>query len=238
MADPGPQLAKVLEFRKKLEQTRKVLYRGFTDDAAFKLETDKHLVAFARGEIEKPSEDKRVPLLPESALEEISKAKAEAKRALEEAEKVCAEAKDGKARAEAAASVAEIKAAKTVVTLAEKAAKAALEGKIEEARQDFAIVLDGTTNLHVLYLGYDFFKRIGELDEAERLLHRWLALSGPDAQTGDTAPAYGNLGLIYRTRGDLAEARKLWTQSGDLYAKIGMPDMVKRVQALLDELPS
>src|SRR5579863_9014135 len=32
MADAGPQLAQVLAFRKKLEQTGKVLYRGFDDE--------------------------------------------------------------------------------------------------------------------------------------------------------------------------------------------------------------
>jgi len=48
--------------------------------------------------------------------------------------------------------------------LAQNAAKAALEGKVEEARQGFAKALDGTTNLRALYLGYEFFHRIGELD--------------------------------------------------------------------------
>jgi tetratricopeptide (TPR) repeat protein len=221
MADAGPQLAKVLEFRRKLEQTRKVLYRPFTDEAAFRVEIDKHLVAFARGEIEKPSEDKRVPLLPDPALEKIAKAKAEAKRALEEAERARAEAKDAQARAEAAESVAEAKAARNAVTLAEKAAQAALEGKIEEARQDFAKALDGTMNLRVLYLGFDFFNRIGDLNEARRLLRRWLAISGPEAQTADTAAAYGNLGLIYWRRGDLDQAEAMHRKSLAIEEKLG-----------------
>ena len=41
------------------------------------------------------------------------------------------------------------------------------------------------------------------------------------------AKGYGNLGLIYRARGELDQAQELWTKARDLYAKIGMPQMVK-----------
>ena len=51
------------------------------------------------------------------------------------------------------------------------------------------------------------------------------------------ASKYGNLGLVFRTRGDLEEARKLWTKARDLYAKIGIPHMIEEVQGWLDELP-
>lgn len=50
MADPGPQLQKVLDFRKSLEETRQVLYHGFANEAEFKAEVDRHLRAFAKGE--------------------------------------------------------------------------------------------------------------------------------------------------------------------------------------------
>ncbi len=47
----------------------------------------------------------------------------------------------------------------------------------------------------------------------------------------------GNLGLIYQTRGDLKEARTLWTRARDLYEKIGIPHKVAKMQDWLDELP-
>jgi tetratricopeptide (TPR) repeat protein len=217
MADPGPQLVKVLAFRKQLEQTRTVLYRGFDNDASFRAEIDNHLVAFVQGRCETIDADRAVPIIPDSikaeldkhradaqqAVEELEKLRAEAKRAQEDAEQARAHATNAEARAEAAERVAETKAAAQALTLAEDAAKAALDGKIEEARQGFAKALDGTTNLHILYLGFEFFERIGELEEAERLLRRWLAISGPDAETATTAEAYGNLGLVLRTHGDL-----------------------------------
>jgi len=240
MADPGEQLKKVLELRKKLEQTRKVLYRGFEDETAFSREIDQHLIAFARGECKTTEANRAVPIVPESlqaeidkhkaaaqrAVEELEQSRAAAERAVKEAEKARTEAKDAIARADAAEDVAEAKAARKLLELAESAARAALEGKIEEARQSFAKALDGTTNLRVLYLGYDFFERIGELDEAEQLLRRWLAISGPDARTQETAAAYGNLGVVLRTRGELNGAEAMHRKALEIDEQLGWPEGV------------
>ena len=166
MADAGPQLAKVLAFRKKLEETRQVLYRPFADDKAFKRELDRHLITFARGETAPPAADRRAALLPDSAMAEIEEAKTEAKAALERAEKAEREAADAQERAAAGENAMRARADKAALLLAERAAQAALEGRVEQARQDFAAALDGTTNLRVLYLGYEFFDRIGQIGRA------------------------------------------------------------------------
>jgi tetratricopeptide (TPR) repeat protein len=235
MADPGEQLKKVLAFRKQLEETRKVLYRPFDDDASFREEIDRHLVGFAEGQCETMDGVRALPIIPDSILAELNKhqaelqravedlelLRAEAKRAQEDAEQARAQAKDAAARAEAAERVAETSAAAHLLALAEEAAKAALDGKIEEARQGFAKALDGTTNLHVLFLGFEFFRRIGELEEAEQLLRRGLAISGPDAQTAATGAAYGNLGLVLRTRGDLDGAEAMHRKSLAIAEKLG-----------------
>ncbi|MCH9001991.1 MAG: hypothetical protein IIC02_05395 [Planctomycetes bacterium] len=56
-------------------------------------------------------------------------------------------------------------------------------------------------------------------------------------ECGGAPAAYSNLGGIFHTRGELVEACKLWTKARDLFAKIGMPQMVERVQSDLDGLP-
>ncbi|WP_275900303.1 tetratricopeptide repeat protein [Pyxidicoccus trucidator] len=236
MADPGPQLTKILEFRKKLESTRQVLYRGFKTIEEFRNEIDTHLVAFATGRVPTPGGMTRVPLLPDSvalevekhkgdaqrAVNEIEKLKAEMQRLMEEAERARAEAKSALARAEAAENVTEAKAARRSVELAEQAARAALEGNVEEARQDFAKALDGTTNLRVLGLGAEFFARIGEHDEAERLARRRLAICGPDAETADTAEAYSALADIICGRpGDLSQAEEMYRKA------LGIAELLK-----------
>ncbi len=202
MADPGEQLKRVLEFRRSLEESRQVRYGNFADDNGFRHEVDRHLRTYAKNELP-PRDTPREPVvLPQAYVDKVRQAEEKARQEAERAEKVAAHAEDLAKRAEAEAARAD----QLALMLAGGAAKAALEGRIEEARQDFAKALDGSTNLNVLNLGAEFFNRIGELDEAERLLRRSLAINGPDLLTPGTAAAYGNLGLIYRTRGDLDRA--------------------------------
>ena len=46
----------------------------------------------------------------------------------------------------------------------------------------------------------------------------------------------GNLGILAKTRGDLDAARGYWRRSVDLFAEIGVPHMVERVQGWIDGL--
>ena len=64
MADPGPQLQKVLDFRKSLEESRQVLSHGFANEAEFKAEVDRHLRAFAKGELPPANAPRDKVLLP------------------------------------------------------------------------------------------------------------------------------------------------------------------------------
>ena len=86
MADAGPQLQKVLDFRKSLEESRQVLYHGFANEAEFKAEVDRHLRAFAKGELPPANAPRDKVLLPLAVLAEVQKEKAEKEQAL-----VCAE---------------------------------------------------------------------------------------------------------------------------------------------------
>lgn len=78
MADAGPQLTKVLAFRKKLEESKQVLYRGFADESEFAREIDRHLRAFSKAPPAVPGPRKGMPILPDSVLAEIDKHKADA----------------------------------------------------------------------------------------------------------------------------------------------------------------
>ncbi|MGH9237028.1 MAG: tetratricopeptide repeat protein [Vicinamibacterales bacterium] len=241
MADPGEQLQRVLNFRKELEASRRVLYRGFFE-GGFAAEIDRHLVAFARGECQPFEPGEGLPIVPGSlqkeldrhkdearrAVEELEKLRADAARAREDAEMARAQARDALARAEAAESLGEAKAAEKALNLAKNAAEAALTGNIEEARQAFAKALDGTTNLEILHLGSQFFRRIGELDEAERLLRRSLAISGPETQTPGTAATYGSLGILLQIRGDLGGSETMHRKS------LAINQMLNRQEGIAD----
>ena len=93
--------------------------------------------------------------------------------------------------------------------LAEQAAAA-----VEEARQAFARAHEGTTNL-------EFYYRTRDLKAAEDMVERRLAISGREAETEDTAAAYGNLGLIYRTRGELDVAEEMFRKALAIFSTSG-----------------
>ena len=85
-------------------------------------------------------------------------------------------------------------------------------------------------------LGKIFHTR-GDLNEAEKMHRKSLKIDVKLARLEGMAADYGNLGLVFQARGEPDEARKLWTKARDLYAEIGIPHMVERVQGGLDDLP-
>src|SRR5262245_27881183 len=209
VADPGRELEKVLKFRLVLESTRTVRYRMFADPAAFRREIDQHLRALAQGKLPKVAvEPERLPL-PLELVERVERAEAEARKRADEAEARAREQRDAAQAAIQRAMAHEARAEALSSELATRAARAAQDGRVEEARQIFAKATVGTTNLQGLDLGFEFYWRTGPLSAAEEMLQRWLAVSGWDAQTADTATALGNLGLIYHTRGDLDRAEEM-----------------------------
>lgn len=194
-ADPGPQLREVIKFRKQLEETRQVLYRYFDSSDSFSKEVDTHLRAYAKGELPKVDQNPNPVILPMAVLEEVEKAKQIAIQKTEEAQKAHDTAKAVQSQLEA-----------TQLEIAEDAAKLSKEGKLEFAREKLTKLVTETTNLRILSLGYDFFRRTGDIDSALKVLEKWLNLSGPDCITVETAKALGNLGVIYQLRGKLYRA--------------------------------
>ncbi|MHC4569963.1 MAG: tetratricopeptide repeat protein, partial [Planctomycetota bacterium] len=201
-ADAGPQLKKVMDFRKQLEDTRQVLYHYFDTEQAFVDEIDRHLRAYVKGELPKADEQQDMVVLPLAAIEEVEKAKAAATEKAEEA-----------ARAHDDAEKARLEIEAMQLELAEDAARLSKEGKIEFAREKFSDLVAKTVDIQILYLGYEFFYRTGDLDSAFSVLKKWLDLSGPDKTSADTANAYGSLGTLYRTRGDLERAEEMCQKS-------------------------
>jgi len=116
-------------------------------------------------------------------------------------------------------------------------------GRLDKAMANYARVLDLATeqedqagqavaygNLGIIY------KTRGDLDEAERMHRKSLKISERLGRQEGMANQYGNLGAIYETRGDGKRAREYWIKSRDLYARIGVPHMVRKVQGWIDKL--
>jgi len=201
-ADPGPQLRKVLDFRKHLEETHQVLYKYFDSPQSFIDLVDCHLRAFAKDELPKPDKRRDVVILPMSILQLVEKAKEIALQKTEEAKKAKDAAEQARHQLEA-----------IQLQIAEDAAQLSKEGKIEFAREKLTKLVTETTNLYILYLGFDFFYRTGDLDSAFIALKKWLSLSGADNNTKLTAMALERLGILYQIRGELDQAEEMCQKS-------------------------
>jgi tetratricopeptide (TPR) repeat protein len=197
-ADPGPQLKKVINFRKRLEKTKKVLYRYFDSTQSFFDEVDRHLREYARKELPKAGERKDNIDFPIDVLQEVQNAKQIALQKTEEAR-----------QANDKAEIERLKRDALELQMAEDAAKLSKEGKIEFARETFTRLVTETTNIKILSLGFEFFYRTGDLDTAFKVLDKWLSLSGAENKIEETAAAIGNLALLYQIRGDLDRAEEL-----------------------------
>ncbi|MCI0403118.1 MAG: hypothetical protein L0212_06300 [Acidobacteria bacterium] len=91
-----------------------MLYRFFADEKAFTSEVDRHLRAYAKGELPEADTPREAVVLPLGYIQEVTKANAEAQAAVERAE-----AHQKHAEAQAA------RADKLALTLAAQAATAA-----------------------------------------------------------------------------------------------------------------
>jgi len=78
-ADAGPQLQRVLDFRRQLEDTKKVLYRYIDDSEQSFQGSGQHLRAYAKGEPSRMTQPETFIVLPALALEEVNRAKEEAR---------------------------------------------------------------------------------------------------------------------------------------------------------------
>jgi len=191
-ADPGPQLQKVMEFRQSLEDSRQFIYRTFTDLDSFEKEVDLHLRSFAKGELPVSVQTGLTPL-PFDATEEINRTKLALETANEKASSEAAVASD------------------LAQQIAVDAAEAALEGKVEKARQRFSKAIQSTTNGRVLSLAFEFYFRTGDFDSADDVAKRWRAsteLNSDHRGRADTA-----LGMLHQTRGELDKALPLYQKA-------------------------
>ncbi|MEO8325766.1 MAG: tetratricopeptide repeat protein, partial [Nitrospirota bacterium] len=224
-ADPGPQLSKVLEFRRQLEQTRQVLYHYFNSDQSFINEIDRHLRAYAKDQLPKADKVQDAIVLPLLAMAEVKKAKEEVNQQIKEAELAKLKVEE-----------AHLKVAAMQLQTAEDAAKLAKEGMIEFARQKFSGLVSESSNIRILYLGYEFFLRTGDLDSAFEVLKKQLTLNGTDKESANISAPYGNLGILYQTRGDLGRAEEMYRKALAIDAALGCKEGMARAYGNLGNL--
>lgn len=221
MADPGPQLQKVLTFRQELEDSREVLYRMFSDASQFRMEVDQHLRRFAKGDIP-PRDITPEPLtLPIELREKVTAAHQEAERQVQRAAESKLFAEQALARAE-----------KLALALAERAATDAAEGRMEHARQGFAEATVGTNHLDVLRLASAFYSDTGDLRAAKQILKRHLEILG-DEELLERAHVLQRLGTVHCEAREFSQAERKALEALGIYSDLGEERFVAQQESEL-----
>ena len=223
LADPGPELQKVNKFRKQLEAERKVLYKTFDELQVFERLLEDFLARWlydyehgvvrppdplpvSRPVDEDPSEDKpeKDPLL------------GEAKKLANEGKLVEAEVLFSKAITRGHPEawrqfgnfLSRLGRLRQAEAMYEHVVKLAEEhGKKWEAQ--------GLNNLGLIY------QRRGELEKAEDMHNKALAISQQIGNKEGMAIQYGNLGVIYKTRGELEKAEDMQNKALEINQQLG-----------------
>jgi hypothetical protein len=178
VADPGPELQKVVAFRKELQQTRAIILRTFNTDIDFGKEVDRHLRAFAKDEWKEFDEDSPTVDFPKAQVVALNKAKRKESADLEKKGKASSKSAGKKTKAKTPkADLSLVTLHQTDLTLARAAVDAAEAGRIQDARILFAKATEGTTDLSVLSVAAEFFRQIGDPDNASRLVQRQAAIA-------------------------------------------------------------
>ncbi len=192
LADAGPQLKKVLKFRDKIEKDKKIFYKRYEDEHGWKELLMDNLCSW----------------LDDLPLETFEMEKlGEYKTKIEELEKEL--------------SKKENEQVEIAYDLSKEARVLADSGQITQAEEHFARALAIVQEPYILNSYALFLMRIGTLKKAERIFKQLSSIGKVMGNKKVQAIAYGNLGVLYKTKGDLKKAEKMCNKSLKLNREMG-----------------
>ncbi|GAB3651473.1 hypothetical protein GCM10028791_20320 [Echinicola sediminis] len=175
VADPGPQLKKVLDFKKKLRSNHNVLARRFQTEVDFGDEIRRHLSEFASGKYKAIDELLQPVELSDRAMKGLYQSEMELDAQLQKT-KNHKKAQKGK-KQQLAPDLSMVKAEQEGLALARAATVAAESGNTQDAIILFAKATQDTNNLSILSLAIEFYTQIGDMRSANNLIRRESALT-------------------------------------------------------------
>ncbi|MDZ4262128.1 MAG: tetratricopeptide repeat protein [Pseudomonadota bacterium] len=188
LSDPGPQLSQVLEFKKKLEGEKQLLFYTFDEMATYEKRLRAHLAQWVR-DAENPSAQPVV--MPNDVTLDVS----DARPATEDANRHTGMLAEADALADA--------------------------GRLTEAEALYARGAVSGNSLEAINAYGHFLIRIGRLAQAEAMFERCQELAQAAEDREWLAASYGNLGIVYRTQGDLDQAEAMHLKSLELDEALG-----------------
>ena len=199
MSDPGEQLKKVLDFRKKLESEKTHLFHVYDTVSSFEKWVRRYLMQWIRDDENGNTAKIKSPVAPYDESAEQTKEMAK----LEILEKKPEPLK------------------KEIGELLKKAEKFANEGKITEAETMYSEAVVRSNAPAAINAYGIFLRRLGRLGQAEVMYKRVMEIAENIKNEEWKSIALGNLGNIYSTFGDLIKAEEMCKKSLEINEKLG-----------------
>ena len=227
LADPGPQLSKVLAFKKRIESRREHLYQNFDTVEEFAETLESLLHEWARQPVADPP---GIAIGDLVAPDGIDFEKGDS-LGIDEAERLIANGNLVDAEVLLARAVAINPTDLEAIThyghfLLRLGRLAAAEGMYRRVGE---LSKDGSRWKARAYgnIGIILWKR-GELDLAEQMLIEALEISTQLADKEGMACQYGNLGLLHWNRGDLDQAERMHAKALEMFRILGRQKSMAR----------
>ena len=192
LADPGPQLEKVLEFRKTIEREKSHLFHSFDTTESFKGLLRRHLAEWRRGE--------------ESGVTAAIVPPPDTGPGIEE---------------DTVTMPTRLSVASSVRSMLESAWALADKGLLTEAEIEFSRLIVGKPQPELSIEFGRFLTRIGRLNQAIAMFEEAAKVAEDQKDTATVSHAYRNLGNVLRTRGDLDGAEQMYRKSLEIDEKLG-----------------
>jgi len=175
LADPGEQLKQVLKFKEELQKLR-ALFKPFGTETDFGTELDKHLRAFAEGRWDILNDHLTKIEIPEKNIQSLEKAEVNVNKKIEEDNK-----QDKNKEADPGIAILPdislVMAEKESLALTRAAIATLNAGNIEDAKLLFAKATAGTTNFSILSVVIEFYRQLGDNNNANDLVRRLSAIT-------------------------------------------------------------
>jgi tetratricopeptide (TPR) repeat protein len=205
LADPGEQLKKVLEFRKKIEKEKEFLFCAYDEEKDWERLLRQHLCqwldGFSAGE---PAKKFKFLIQPDTYRDEEFRT---FKKKIKQLEKEVSKSKR--------------KVVRTAYDLSKEAENHAKSGRITEAELHFAKAIAISLEPTILNKYGLFLELIGSLTKAEEKFIQLLEISKQLTNKFWESVALGNLGLVYRVQGNLKKAKQYHQKALKLHRELG-----------------
>jgi len=199
IADPGEQLRRVLNFRDKVEAENVCKYERYGSASEWERLFEDHLCAWVAGRPQAIRRKGAFETTPEitQQLDQLSE----------------------QARTTPDAVLKALRLA--TIRLAQSAIRAARDGRVTQAEEDFAVALRACPEPHVLYLHGLFLMQLCRFGEAVKRFSQVRKAACEASELGLATKACINLGLAYQQRGELQTAEAIYRKALDLNEKSG-----------------